>query len=193
MRTCVGNQMRIRVGRRTVTSLRDLLPDHGPVRMLIVGKTPAQVSVDAGHYFQGRHGEFLWGELKRHGLLRLDADEYEDEALVRHGYGITDIVKVPRAAGDEPTTAEYRAGWPAVAEIMKRLEPAVLFWPYKGALDAVLSGEFGRREKAVYGFNPRLNRLFEARVFAFGMPGTPCRRETREASMRRLRRYLRTP
>lgn len=191
MRTCIGNQERIRVGRRTVITLRDLVPERGPIRMLIIGKTPLPESVEAGHYFQGSHGQFLWGELRRYGLLRTHDGECEDDALIRHGYGITDVVKAPRASGDEPSAVQYRAGWPAVAAIIERLEPELLFWPYKGALDTVVRRVFGLREKARYGFNPKLNRLFGARVFAFGMPGTPCRSETREASMRQLRRVMR--
>lgn len=191
MRTPSGHQTKIRIGRRTTLTLGDILPEEGPMRMLIVGKTPALVSVAAGHYFQGTHGQFMWSELRRYGLLVPQDEEWEDDALVRHGFGITDVVKFPRTFGSEPEPEEYGRGWPAAAAIIERLRPSILFWPYKGALDKVLRHAFGLHTKAVYGFNPTLRARMGSQVFAFGMIGTPCRREVREASMSQLQRALR--
>lgn len=182
--------MTLRVGRRNVVTLADILPDSGPIRMLIIGKTPAPVSVRVGHYFQGLQGCFMWSELRAFGLLDAPNDAYDDDALVRHDYGITDIVKVPRGFGSEPEPEEYGDGWPAVAAIIARLEPAITFWVYKRALDNVLRHAFGHRRKAAYGFNSSLNRLFGASVFAFGMIGTPCTRDERIRGMRALKRRL---
>jgi hypothetical protein len=159
------------------------------MRMLIVGKMPATVSVNAGHYFQGRHGSFLWSELRGQKILQCDAD-YEDDCLLANGLGITDVVKVPRDFGQEPSPREYGDGWPAVAETIERLKPAVTFWPHKGALDNVLRHAFGLSRKARYGFNPSLNRSIGASVFVFGMIGTRCSAEERIRGMRALRRRL---
>lgn len=158
--------------------------------MLIIGKTPTPVSVNAGHYFQGRQGTFMWSQLRSFRILDAAEDEFEDDALIRNGYGITDVVKVPREFGSEPMPIDYAQGWPLVARLIDHLRPEVTFWPYKGALDRVLKHCFGRRQRAAYGFNPVLNRCIGASVFVFGMQGTPCSAEARIAGLGALRRRL---
>jgi len=182
----VGHQVSIMVGDREVATLADILPDAGPMRMLIVGKTPAPVSVAAGHYFQGRHGQLFWGKLREHGILGVAAGEYEDDALVAHGLGITDVVKEPRPFGQEPSADEYRAGVERLLATVARLRPRVVLFVYKRALDQVLAFAIGRATKGQYGFNPDLDSLFGARVFAFPMPGTPVRREAIRLHMQEL-------
>ena len=104
-------QTRIRVGRRSVTTLADIVPERGPMKMLIIGKTPVpDPSVRVGHYFQGRQGRMLCRKLKAHALLQVPDGCYEDEVLLDHGYGVTDVIKVPHPFGDEPSDDEYRAG-----------------------------------------------------------------------------------
>lgn len=47
----------IKIGNQLHETLLDILPEKGPIKILIVGKAPAPASVAAGHYFQGRHGK----------------------------------------------------------------------------------------------------------------------------------------
>ena len=54
----------------SVTTLADIVPPRGPLRVLFVGKTPSPASVEVGHYFMGRMGKGLWKRL--------------DEALAQH-------------------------------------------------------------------------------------------------------------
>jgi hypothetical protein len=61
----------IRVGDDDVATLADILPAEGPMKMLMIAKTPAFVSVDAGHYFQGRQGRMFWNRLIDYRLLDL--------------------------------------------------------------------------------------------------------------------------
>jgi G:T/U-mismatch repair DNA glycosylase len=170
----VGHQTRIRVGDREVLTLADILPVDGPMRMLIVAKTPALVSVEAGHYFQGRQGRMFWNRLRDYDLLTAPPGTYEDDALLAHGYGVTDVVKAPRDYGDEPSDDEYRDGLARILGLVERLEPEVLMFVYKRVLDQILRFSFDRREKSKYGFNPELDEILGARVFVFPMPGTPC-------------------
>ena len=80
------------------------------MRMLIVAKTPALVSVEAGHYFQGRQGRMFWNRLRDYDILTAPPGTHEDDVLLAHGYGLTDVVKVPRNYGNEPSDDEYREG-----------------------------------------------------------------------------------
>ena len=125
--------------------------------MLIIAKTPAPVSVEAGHYFQGRQGKMFWGKLREYRLLTVPHGKYEDEALLDH-YGLTDVVKRPREYGGEPSGAAYRDNLPRVRRLINELEPRVLLFVYKGVLDKILKFAYGRREKARYGCNPDLVR-----------------------------------
>lgn len=65
------HQVTIRANGRDVTTLADIVPETRPVKMLIVAKTPAPVSVATGHYFQGRQGRMFWNRLKEWNLLNL--------------------------------------------------------------------------------------------------------------------------
>lgn len=59
----------VEVGRRRVETLVGRMSASGAVKMLIIAKTPAPVSVEAGHYFQGRQGKMFWGKLREYRLL----------------------------------------------------------------------------------------------------------------------------
>lgn len=48
-----GHQTWIETEVGSVLTLADILPERPGLRMLIVGKTPAPVSVKVGHYFRG--------------------------------------------------------------------------------------------------------------------------------------------
>ena len=92
----------------------------------------------------------------------------------RNGFGMTDVCKVPRPFGEEPSEAEYIEGWERVNGIIMRTRPRILTFVYKGALDKVLEYSFGWDHKSGYGFNDDLMRTFGRRVFAFPLPGVAC-------------------
>ena len=84
----------IQVGGRDIETLADLPPlrDH----LLFVGLNPSPVSVDAGHYFQGRLGQLFWRRLMTAAILPADAEiESADDALTEAGHGLTDLLKIP--------------------------------------------------------------------------------------------------
>lgn len=180
----------VEVGGQRVKTLADILPASGPVKMLIIAKTPAPVSVEAGHYFRGRQGKMFWSKLREYGLLSVPPGRYEDEVLLDHNYGLTDVVKLPREYGSEPSGAEYRDNLPRVRQLILELEPRVLLFVYKGVLDKILKFAYTCREKARYGYNPDLNGLFNAKVFTFPMPGTPCGAGEARKAMADLKREL---
>ena len=173
-----------------VATLADILPDAGPMQMLIIAKTPAPVSVAAGHYFQGRHGQLFWNRLKEYGLLTVPDGTQPDEVLLAHGYGLTDIAKAPREFGIEPSAAEYRAGLNRILGLIRTLQPRVTLFVYKGVLDNILKQAFGMRQKAGYGFNRDLEARFQCGVFAFPMPGTPAKATPAKLAMQELQARL---
>jgi mismatch-specific thymine-DNA glycosylase len=176
MRSLKGNQTYVSVEGREILTLRDILPAPSVPSLLalFVAKTPAPPSVEAGHYFQGRHGTNFWNSLRKYGLLRSTAG-FEDDLLLEHGFGIADIVKVPRAFGKEPSLQEYRDGLPRILELIRTHHPKVLVFVYKAVLDRIIGLQFGVKRKTVYGLNNSLKNDFGTRVFVFPLPGVgPC-------------------
>ena len=184
-------QITIEVNSQPVLTLADILPAAGPMQMLIVGKTPAPVSVEAGHYFQGRQGTRLKNMLQQAGLLHVPAGMQMDDVVLRQGYGITDLVKVPHHPGVEPSVDEYQAGIDRMMAIIDCLAPHVLCFVYKRALNRLLAVRFNHLHKSKYGFNPDLDQYFASRVFVFPMPGTPCTKPMADQYMQELSACLR--
>lgn len=179
----------IKVDGNLVTTLADILPVPPGLKALFVAKTPAPKSVAAGHYFQGRQGRAFWNRLIEYGLLCPET-AFEDESLLGHGYGITDIVKVPRHYGSEPSDDEYRAGLDRILTLIGEHEPQVVIFVYKRVLDKILEQAFGLSTRSSYGFNPDLDGRFDCRVFVFPMPGTPCKAEEAKVAMEELSSLL---
>ena len=164
----------ISVDGEELVTLADILPERGTLRALFIGKTPSPASIEAGHYFEGRMGKGLWKRLADAGLLNPQPGGFADDALLEQGFGVTDLCKVPRPFGDEPSQAEYEDGWDRVSAIATRWRPRILVFVYKGSLDKVLQYSFGWEHKSGYGFNDDLMRTFGRRVFAFPLPGVAC-------------------
>ena len=98
-------------------TLADLPPARD--KLLFVGSRPSPTSVEAGHYHQGRLGRTFWRRLMLAGILPPATGlDTADEALLRAGHGITDLIKAPGAEVDPPQ-AEMAAGvgplWQKVA------------------------------------------------------------------------------
>ena len=163
-------------GGRDFETLEDILPNGNFQRakklvMLIIAKRPAPISVRKGHYFQGRQGSAFWNKLREYGIIQIPKDEFEDGALLSHGYGIMDIVKVPGEFGDEPTDNEYREGMERIQRAIKTYEPVILLFVYRRPLEHLLKAVFNDCPDLRYGFNRRLKHRFGAEVFLFPMPG----------------------
>jgi len=185
MRPSVGNQITIFAEGQEILTLRDILPATSGLRVLFVGKTPAPDSVEKGHYFQGKHGTMFWSILKRYGLLK-PTTKFEDDSLLGHGYGLTDIVKVPRAFGEEPSDQEYMEGSPRILKLIRIHRPKVVVFVYKKVLDKIIRLQFAVEKKSIYGFNQSLETHFGTRVFAFPLPGTPCNTAQATSAMTEL-------
>ena len=169
-------------------TLEDILPEKNVhLDMIIVGKVPSPVSVNAGHYFQGKHGKALWNKLVEYGILK-KITAYHDDSLLKNDIGITDLVKKTRYTDNEPSMEEYRSGKERLDFIVTTYQPKVLFFVYKRALEACVPF----LSKIQYGFNDNLNCHFNgSRVFLFPMPGTgKVTKSIIEASLTSLKQYL---
>ncbi|MFW9989634.1 MAG: uracil-DNA glycosylase family protein, partial [Candidatus Odinarchaeota archaeon] len=142
-----------------------------------IGKTPAPISVEKGHYFQGKQGKMFWNKLIEYDILSIRTRTYEDENLIENNYGITDIVKEPKPFGLEPTNEEYQSGLKKIEKIIEKYKADVIVFVYKKVLDNILKMRFNFTSKSNYGMNSNLDDLLGAKVFVFPMPGTPCSKQ----------------
>jgi mismatch-specific thymine-DNA glycosylase len=186
-----GHQIKIKINGKPIETLCDILPEDGKLKVLFIAKTPAPVSVDAGHYFQGNQGKMFWNMLVEYEILKVPPGQFHDDFLLANGCGITDIVKEPRPFGNEPSREEYVHGLKRILKIIITYQPSIIVFVYKKVLDNILAFAFGHKTKSVYGFNPDLDHYFNgSKVFVFPMPGTPCTREQKLVAMQELKDAL---
>ena len=117
-----------------IETLEDLPPLRD--RLLFVGLNPSPVSVEAGHYHQGRLGQTFWRRLMLSGILPPGTPvDTADDALVAEGHGITDLLKVvsPR---DDATDKELRAGVGPLWQKIAVWRPAAIVFIHKRAANA---------------------------------------------------------
>ena len=134
-------RVKIKVNDKEYYTLADILPEKGNLDILFIAKTPATISVDAGHYFQGKQGTMFWNRLSDYNILRVPYGDFADNHLLNNNYGITDIVKVPRDYGNEPTDEEYRQGLNKILDTIKTFQPKVIIFVYKAVLDKITAAQ----------------------------------------------------
>lgn len=121
----------VQIDGRPVETLADLPPRRDG--LLFVGLNPSPVSVEAGHYHQGRLGRTFWRRVTTAGILPQGTPpESADDALVAAGHGITDLIKRP-SARDEAPDAELTAGVGPLWQKIALWRPAAVVFIYKRA------------------------------------------------------------
>jgi double-stranded uracil-DNA glycosylase len=121
------------LGGESVTTLADIPPLRN--RLLFVGLNPSPVSVEAGHYHQGRLGQNFWRRLVTARILPPDTViETADDALLAAGHGITDLLKRPTAR-DTATPAELTAGVGPLWQKIAVWRPGAIVFVYKRAAE----------------------------------------------------------
>jgi hypothetical protein len=101
------------------------------------------VSVEAGHYHQGRLGRAFWGRLMQATILPGDtAIDAADDALVAAGHGITDLHKVP-SARDDASDDTLRAGVGPLWTKVALWRPAAVVFIYKRAAEIAAGRKLG--------------------------------------------------
>src|SRR5437867_2612604 len=83
------------------------LPDKIPrnVHTLFVGINPGKRSAKIGHYYGG-HSNYFWKLLTASGIWPDVLDTYDDDQLVRNGFGLTDVVKRPTTGVSQLTSSD---------------------------------------------------------------------------------------
>src|SRR5581483_4445785 len=106
----------------------------GPdLHVVFVGINPSSYSVARGHYFARKQNRF-WPAFSRSRLsapvrAALGRDELgpeDDVRLPAHGFGFTDLVKVPSPNASTLTPADYAAWAPRLLERLAPLAPRVV-------------------------------------------------------------------
>ena len=95
------------------------------LRVLFCGINPSLYSAAVGHHF-ARPGNRFWPALQAAGFTDRLLSAFEDQALVRYGCGITNIVERATAAADELAPAELEAGSRRLEEKVRRYRPRFL-------------------------------------------------------------------
>ncbi len=173
-----SHRVTLTIGGRPVDTLADLPPERGG--LLFVGLNPSPVSVDAGHYHQGRLGRRFWSRLGRAGIVPRDVPiEAADDALVAAGHGITDLLKQP-SPRDTATDAELTAGVGPLWQKIALWRPGAVVFIYKRAA-AISAGRdlgqsWGQLEGVAMGGRP-----------CFLMPGPYADREQVDEGLNLLR------
>lgn len=103
---------------------RTLADTVGPgMELLLVGLNPSLYSADVGVGF-ARPGNRAWPALLASGLASVDRDPID--LLVRHGIGMTDMVKRATRAADELDADELRVGLDRLDALCRWLRPAAV-------------------------------------------------------------------
>ena len=124
-----------------IETLADLPPLRD--RLLFVGLNPSPVSVEAGHYFQGRLGRLFWQRLMTAAILPANTEiASADDALVAAGHGLTDLLKTPTPR-DEATDSTLRSGVGPLWQKVAIWRPAAVVFVYKRAAEIVASRALG--------------------------------------------------
>src|SRR5438874_2082222 len=112
-----------------VTTLEDLL--RLGLRAVCVGINPSPVSVEAGHYYQGRLGQGFFARLRGAGVLPASFDGYEDDVAFAAGIGFTDIVKRPTPSEKEVRLEEFVHGRELLEAKLVENKPALVIFTFK--------------------------------------------------------------
>jgi hypothetical protein len=88
--------------------------------------------VEAGHYL-GKLGKRLWSRLEGVGLFSRAGHQWEDDAFIAAGHGLTDLVKRPTASAASISSDELHAGANAVRAKIREWRPGLVLFAFKGA------------------------------------------------------------
>jgi TDG/mug DNA glycosylase family protein len=102
------------------------------LQLLFVGINPGLYSAAIGRHF-GRPGNRFWPTLQAAGFTDRLLTPYEDEELLRYGYGITNLAPRTTATADELTREELVAGARRLEALVATYRPKVVAFLGVGA------------------------------------------------------------
>ncbi len=124
-----------------IESLRDIIADD--LCVLFVGLNPAPVSVEKGHYHQGRRGKQFWNLLTRNCFMPEPLPgEFHDDLLLENSLGITDLVKTPSKSAKRLDVEDIKYGRTELRRKIRKYKPKVVCSVYKSALEKLCEQKF---------------------------------------------------
>lgn len=132
------------------------------LRVLFCGINPGLYSGAVGHHF-ARPGNRFWRALAASGFTPRVLSAFEEQELLAHGLGITNLVARATATADQLAVEELRRGARSLARKVRRHRPGLVAFLGLGAYRSA----FGRPE-ALCG--PQDGRLGGARVWLLPNP-----------------------
>src|SRR5689334_2676463 len=102
------------------------------LRVLFVGINPGLYTAATGHHF-ARPGNRFWPTLHAAGFSERLLHTAEQRELLKHGYGITNLVNRATATADELEPAEFIAARARLAAKVRRLRPHIVAFLGMGA------------------------------------------------------------
>lgn len=145
---------------------------------MIVGLNPAPDSVAAGHYYQGRVGQRQVRRLVDAGMFDVSPGElFFEEAAVRVGVGLSDLVKRPTGREGGVMAAERSFGRGLLESELAARNVELVICVFRHPVEALLSSSDG------LGYQAR-RTSWGARVFR--LPGPFEERERAHAVMHTL-------
>ncbi len=134
------------------------------LNILFVGINPGLYSSAVGHHF-ARPGNRFWPVLHRAGFTDRQLSPFEERKLLKHGYGITNIVSKATAAASELSREELEKGGRILKAKIRRYRPRAV---------AVLGLEAFRiafgQPKA--GFGPQEEQVGLSRIWVLPNPSS---------------------
>ncbi|EIL90918.1 G/U mismatch-specific DNA glycosylase [Rhodanobacter sp. 115] len=144
--------------------MTDGLPDiiSGRLHVLFCGINPGVMAAATGHHFAGRSNRF-WRVMHLAGFTPEEISPLEDRSILRHGFGLTSVVKRPTARADQLSTEEFVAAASAFKQKIACHAPRAVAFLGKAAY----CGLSGQRDVA---WGLQLNRLKDAAIWVLPNP-----------------------
>ncbi|MEU9980750.1 G/U mismatch-specific DNA glycosylase [Streptomyces sp. NPDC050856] len=130
--------------------------------VLFCGINPGLMSAATGHHF-ARPGNRFWPVLHLSGFTPRRLRPAEQEELLDHGLGITNVVARATARADELSDEEFREGGRLLAAKVERLRPR---WLAVAGVTAYRTA-FGDRKARI---GPQDRRIGDTRIWALPNP-----------------------
>ncbi len=102
------------------------------LKVLFVGINPGLYSAATGHHF-ARPGNRFWPALHLAGFTPDQLHPSQQRELLRHGYGVTNLVNRATASADELAPEEFVAGRKRLAAKVRRYRPRIVSFLGVGA------------------------------------------------------------
>ena len=126
--------------------------------LVFVGLNPSEYSAREGHYFANPRNRF-WTAFNRSALLPSalggECSPSDDDALLQHGIGFTDVVKRPTTQGSGLKAADYRRWAPLLREKLLQCQPRLVCFHGMMAYKAYLQYAEGEKAAPELGLQPR--------------------------------------